>query len=94
MASEFEEVEGVKTRLYDTGEVAEEPGRISLHLVLERSPDEIEEVVRELMQGEPPIWTSREGHDLVVNITSFMGLMLAEEGDTKTIITRVKDALG
>jgi len=94
MASEFEEVEGVKTRLYDTGEVAEEPGRISLHLVLERSPDEIEEVVRELMQGEPPIWTSREGHDLVVNITSFMGLILAEEGDTKTIITRVKDALG
>jgi len=93
MDSEFEKIPGVKTKLYDTGEVPEEPGRISLHLVLERTPDEIDEMVRNMMQGDTPIWTSREGNDLVVNITSFRGLMLAEERDTKTIIARITDAL-
>jgi len=33
----------------------------------------------------------REGQDLVVNITSFRGIMLADEGDTETIVTRVTE---
>jgi hypothetical protein len=71
--------------------VPEEPGRISLHLILEISPDEIDAIVRNLWQGDTPIWTSREGRDVVVNITSFRGIMLVDEGDTETIITRVAE---
>lgn len=93
MISEFEKVPGVRTKLYDTGEVPEEPGRISLHLILEKPVGVIDEVVRKLMQGETPIWTSSEGQDLVVNITSFRGLMLAEDQDTETIISRIKEQL-
>ncbi len=45
------------------------------------------------MQGDPPIWTSREGTYLVVNITSFRGLMLAEPEDTETLISRIGKAI-
>jgi L-seryl-tRNA(Ser) seleniumtransferase len=93
MAGAWEKIPGVKTRLYDSGEVREEPGRISLHVVLEHTPDEIDKMVKDLMQGDPPIWTTREGDDLLVNITSFKGLMLAESKDTPTIIKMITDTL-
>lgn len=93
MVEDFSRIPGVKTRLYDIGEVPEEPGRISLHLVLDRTEDEIDEIVLELMKGDNPIWTYREGRDLVVNITSFRGLMLAEERDTETIIERIREVI-
>ena len=93
MAEAWEKLLRVKTKLYDTGEVPEEPGRISLHIILEKPTDVIDKIVQDLMQGSPPIWTSREGNDLVVNITSFRGLMLAEPKDTETIISRISKAL-
>jgi hypothetical protein len=45
------------------------------------------------MQGDTPIWISHEGKDLIINITSFRGLMLTESKDTKTIIKRMTKAL-
>ncbi len=93
LTKEFEKIPGVKTRMYEIGEVPEEPGRISLHLVLEKTEEEIDSIVSGLMDGDHPIWTSREGNDLVVNITSFRGLMLAEDKDTETIIQRISEAL-
>jgi len=93
MAEAWEKMLGVKTKLYDTGEVYDEPGRISLHIILEKTPEEIDEVVKKLMQEDPPVWTSRMGNDLAINITSFRGLMLAEPKDTEVIIRRIERAL-
>ncbi|MBN2334058.1 hypothetical protein JXL21_00765, partial [Candidatus Bathyarchaeota archaeon] len=93
MAEAWERIPGVKTKLYDVGTVPEEPGRISLHLVLDRAPGQVDEVVKTLMAGDPSIWASAEGTHLVINVTSFRGLMLAEERDTETIIGRVSEAL-
>ena len=93
MIDAWGKLSGVKTKLYDVGEVYEEPGRISFHLVLDREPKEIDAIVSRLMQGNPPIWTSREGNDLIINITSFRGLMLAEPKDTATIIEKISEAL-
>jgi hypothetical protein len=38
-------------------------------------------------------WASAEENRLVINITSFRGLMLADDGDKETIIDRVSEAL-
>ncbi|MCK4581756.1 hypothetical protein KAU18_00440, partial [Candidatus Bathyarchaeota archaeon] len=93
MTEEWSKVPGVSTKLYDVGTVPEEPGRISLHLVLDKSPEEVDGMVKMLMAGDPSIWASAEGNHLVVNITSFRGLMLAEDKDTETIMERVSEAL-
>ena len=68
------------------GTVPDEPGRISLHLVMNRSPEMVDEIVEELMSGDPSIWASAEENNLVINITSFRGLMLADDCDTETIM--------
>ncbi len=93
MTEKWSKVPGVSTKLYDVGTVPDEPGRISLHIVLDRNPEEVDDIVKELMAGDPSIWASAEGNHLVVNITSFRGLMLAEEKDTETIMERVSEAL-
>jgi L-seryl-tRNA(Ser) seleniumtransferase len=93
MVEEWEKILGVETKLYDVGEVPEEPGRISLHVTPKNSARALDEIVQDLMQGDPPIWINRDGNDLVINITSFRGLMLAESKDTKTIIIRITEAL-
>ncbi|MCW4049077.1 MAG: PLP-dependent transferase [Candidatus Bathyarchaeota archaeon] len=90
---EWGSLPGVKTKLYDIGTVPEEPGRISLHLILDRNPDEVDKIVKTLMKGDPSIWASSEGNHLVINITSFRGLMLTEDKDTDTIIERVREAI-
>lgn len=93
MTEEWSSIPGVSTKLYDVGTVPEEPGRISLHLVLDKSPEEVDGMVKAFMAGAPAIWASAEGNHLVVNITSFRGLMLAEDRDTETIMERVSEAL-
>jgi hypothetical protein len=93
MAEEWEKIPGVETKLYDVGEVPEEPGRISLHVTPSIRSDDLDKIVLDLMQGDTPIWISHEGKDLIINITSFRGLMLTESKDTKTIIKRMTKAL-
>jgi hypothetical protein len=89
----WEKIPGVNIKLYDIGNVPEEPGRISLHLILNKDPTYVENVVKTLMNGKPSIWTSSENNNLIINITSFRGLMLAEDNDTKIIIERVSDTI-
>ena len=93
MTEKWSSIPGVSTKLYDVGTVPKEPGRISLHLILDRSPEEVDGIVKTLMAGDPSIWASAEANHLVVNITSFRGLMLVEDRDTETIMERVSEAL-
>jgi len=93
LAKSWEKIQGVKARLYDVGSVPDEPGRISLHLELDKWEQRLKEVVRRLMEGSPSIWASSAGSELVINITSFKGLMLAEDSDTGTIMDRVSEEI-
>ena len=93
MTEAWGSIPGVSAKLYDAGTVPDEPGRVSLHLVLDRSPEAVNGVVKELMAGDPPIWASAEENHLLITLTSFRGLMLADDGDTETIIGRVSEAL-
>jgi D-glucosaminate-6-phosphate ammonia-lyase len=93
MIEEWSKIPGVSAKLYDAGTVPDEPGRVSLHLVIDRNPEAVDNMVKELMAGDPSIWASAEENHLVINITSFRGLMLTDEADTATIIERVSRAL-
>jgi D-glucosaminate-6-phosphate ammonia-lyase len=93
LARSWEMIPGVKARLYDLGTVPDEPGRISLHLELDKEEQQLKGIVRRLMEGNPSIWASSTGGELVINITSFMGLMLAQDSDTETIIERVSEEI-
>jgi len=86
-------IQGVEFEVYDVGTIQGDPGRVSLHLVLDRTPEHVSAIVRELMAGEPSVWTSAQGNRLVVNITSFMGLMLADASDTPVIAEKISEAL-
>jgi seryl-tRNA(Sec) selenium transferase len=86
-------IPGVNYEVSEIGTVAQEPGRISLHLILDKTPEETNEIVIKLMNGNPSIWASSQGNHLVINITSFRGLMLADESDTGLIIERIKSIL-
>jgi D-glucosaminate-6-phosphate ammonia-lyase len=85
----WKDIPGVGIDVYDVGTVPEEPGKISLHLVLDRTPEETESLVKELLADDLAIWTSSQGNHLVVNITSFRALMLFEEKDTEIIADRI-----
>jgi seryl-tRNA(Sec) selenium transferase len=93
MMDSWNKVTGVKTRLFDVGEDPEEPGRISVHLILDRNPDEVNSIVKSLMNKNPPIWVSAKSNHLIVNITSFRGLMLTIDEDTSTIINSISHEL-
>jgi D-glucosaminate-6-phosphate ammonia-lyase len=93
MIEEWSKIPGVSAKLYDAGTVPDEPGRVSLHLVIDRNPEAVDNIVKELMAGDPSIWASAEENHLVINITSFRGLMLTDEAETATIIERVSRAL-
>lgn len=90
---EWDKVPGVKTKLYDISTIPEEPGRISLHLILDKDPKDVENIVKLLMNGKPSIWSSSKNNNLIINITSFRGLMLAEDKDTEIIIDQVIEAI-
>jgi L-seryl-tRNA(Ser) seleniumtransferase len=89
----WKEIHGVNFEVFDVGMVPEEPGRISLHLVLDRSPEEVSILIKRLMEGDPVLWASSQGNHLVINITSFRGLMLAEDRDTEIIIDSIRKLL-
>ncbi|MGD2200963.1 MAG: aminotransferase class V-fold PLP-dependent enzyme, partial [Candidatus Bathyarchaeota archaeon] len=93
LKASWEDIPGVEFEVHDVGTVPEEPGRISLHLVLDRPPVVVEEIVSALIAGDPAIWASTQGNHLVINITSFRGLMLADDRDTPIIAEKIKIAL-
>jgi len=93
MMDAWKAIPGVNTKLYDVGEDPEEPGRISVHLILDRDPDEVNNIVKSLMRKNPSIWVSAQSNHLVVNITSFRGLMLTREEDTSIIINYISKEL-
>lgn len=68
--------------VYDVGSVVDEPGRISLHIIKKDwMPEDTKGVVKALMEEDPAIWASADGNHLIINITSFRGLMLLKDID-------------
>jgi len=90
----LEDVPDIKIAVIDARTKGVDPLRISLQITLEeKTPEETYEIVRELMTDDPAIWVGSRGNSLLINITSFRGLMLLVDGDEKIIADRLKSIL-
>jgi len=90
----LEDVPGIKMTVIDSRTEGVDPLRISLQIRLEEdTPAKTSEIVKELMTGDPAIWVGSRGNSLIINITSFRGLKLFDDGDEKIIAERLKSIL-
>lgn len=90
----LEDVPDIKMAVIDAGMKGVDPLRIGLQIVLKgKTPAETSEIVKELMTGDPAIWMGSRGNSLIINITSFRGLMLFVDGDEEIIAERLKSIL-
>jgi len=90
----LEDVPDIKMAVVDASTKGVDPLRISLQITLEeKTPEETSELVRELMTGDTAIWVGSRGNSLLINITSFRGLMLLVDGDEKIVAERLKSIL-
>ena len=70
------------------------PLSLSLQITLiNKTPAETSEIVKELLSGNPEIWLVSRGNSLIINITSDRGLSLLVDGDEKIIADRLKSIL-
>jgi L-seryl-tRNA(Ser) seleniumtransferase len=68
-----------------------DPLRIGLQITLKKkTPEETLQIVKELMSGDPEIWTEPRGNSMIVWITSFRGLLLFADGDEKIIAEKLR----
>mgnify|MGYP000412653420 CR=1 FL=1 len=71
-----------------------DPLKIALQITLDKeTPEGTHRIARELMSGDPEIWPELRGNSLIINITSFRGLMLLAEGDAEILAERLKSVL-
>jgi L-seryl-tRNA(Ser) seleniumtransferase len=88
------DVPDVKLTLIDSRSIVD-PLQISLQITLvTKTAAETSQIVTELMNGNPEIWTASSGNSLLINATSFRGLELFWDEDGKIVADRLKDVLG
>jgi L-seryl-tRNA(Ser) seleniumtransferase len=91
---QFKDVPDIEMRVMDANMEGVDPLKIALQVTLKRgTPDDAKRIRGELMEGDPEIWVEASKNSIVINITSFRGLMMFGEEDKKTIIDKVRKAL-
>jgi hypothetical protein len=67
-----------------------DPLKIAVRVGLNtKTPQQVEQVRRQLIDDDPEIWTETKGNSLIINITSFRGLMMFKEEDKKIVADRI-----
>jgi L-seryl-tRNA(Ser) seleniumtransferase len=90
----LKDIPNVEMNILDMHTKGVDPLRIGLGITLKKkTPEEVFKIVKELMSGNPEIWTECNGRSLIVWGTSFRGLMLIDDGDEKIIAERLRDIL-
>ena len=89
----FEDCPDTESEIWDASTKGAGPLSIAFKLTLKKkTPEEVKEIRRELMAGDPEIWLHAIYNSLVVMITS-RGLMLFDEEDKMIIADRIKKAI-
>ncbi len=71
-----------------------DPLKVALKITLaQKTSGEVKKIRDELMNGEPEIWVESKDNSLIINITSFRGLMMFDEGDDKIVARRIIQTL-
>jgi seryl-tRNA(Sec) selenium transferase len=90
----FESIPNIELMILDASTEGIDPLKIALKVAFKKkTPEEAKAIRSELMDGNPEIWVETERNSLVINITSFRGLMMFNEEDLKIVADRIKKIL-
>lgn len=88
------DIPDIKFEVLDASMEGIDPLKIALKLTMKKkTPEAVKAIRDELINGDPEIWLEAKDNSLIINITSFRGLMMFNEGDKDTIVDSVKKVL-
>jgi seryl-tRNA(Sec) selenium transferase len=91
----FHALRDVEMSILDAGMEGIDPLKIALKLTLtKKTTKEVEKIRTQLMDGDPEVWVETDHNSLIINVTSFRGLMMFDEQDTHIIADKVSKILG
>ena len=94
LMKQFEGVRGVEMKVLDARTPGVDLLKVALQLTLtDKVPGHVKEIRSTLMSGDPEIWVEANGNSLVINITSFRGLMMFDDEDMKLMAREVKKVI-
>ena len=94
LMKQFEGVRGVEMKVLDARTPGVDLLKVALQLTLtDKVPGQVKEIRSTLMSGDPEIWVEANGNSLVINITSFRGLMMFDDEDMKLMAREVKKVI-
>jgi len=86
----FNGIPDIELGIIDASMEGVDPLKIALKVTLKkRTSEEVKKIRDELMNGNPEIWVEAKDNSLIINITSFRGLMMFDEEDKKIVAERV-----
>ena len=89
----FADIPNSQCSILDASSKGIDPLKIAVRVACKKSPEEVEGFRKDLMKGDPEIWVESNGSDLIINITSFRGLLMFDEEDMKIIAERIRGVL-
>jgi L-seryl-tRNA(Ser) seleniumtransferase len=90
----FEGIPDVEVGILDASTGGIDPLKIALKVTLsKKTPQEVKDIRSQLMEGDPEIWVEIKDNNLIINITSFKGLMMFDQEDKKTVADRIRKIL-
>lgn len=91
---QFKDIPNVEMKVIDANTPNTDLLKIALQLKLNnKTPREVLAIRQNLQSGDPSIWVEAMENSLVINITSFRGLMMFNEEDTKIVAKEIKKVL-
>lgn len=91
---QFKDIPGIEMKIIDASMPEVDLLKIALQITLKnKTPKENLAIRHELMSGDPEIWVEAKDNCLIINITSFRGLMMFSESDTQIVAKRIKTIL-
>jgi hypothetical protein len=88
------DIPDIELEVLDASMEGIDPLKIALKLTMKKkTPEEVKDIRDELINGDPEIWLEAKDNSLIINVTSFRGLMMFSEGDKDTLVDSVKKVL-
>jgi seryl-tRNA(Sec) selenium transferase len=90
----FNDIPDIELGIIDASVEGVDPLKVAVKVTLKkRTPEEVKKMRDELMNGDPEIWVEAEENSLIINITSFRGLMMFDEEDKKVVAEEIRRIL-
>jgi seryl-tRNA(Sec) selenium transferase len=94
LMKQFSTIPNVDMKIIDASVPDVDPLKVALQLTLaHKTPEEILRIRKQLQSGNPEIWVEANENSLVINITSFRGLMMFNDNDMRILADEVRKVI-